>query len=75
MDLSDILVLARFGTAIVVKETKMTAYDPNLMKAAAQMSEVSELSKHVSTRLVKPEVEWAIALAAIDAAKSALARC
>lgn len=46
----------------------MTAYDPNLMKAAAQMSEES---KHDSPRLAKPQIEWAIALAARDAAKAA----
>jgi hypothetical protein len=46
----------------------MTAYDPNLMKAAAQ---ISKEGKHDSPRLAKPEIEWAIALAARDAAKAA----
>lgn len=68
MSLSGPWVLARFGIAIVVKETKMTAHDPNLMKAAAQMNEES---KQVSPRLMKREIEWAIALAARDAAKAA----
>jgi hypothetical protein len=46
----------------------MTAYDPNLMKAAGQ---ISEDSKHDSPRLAKPEIEWTIALAARTSAKAA----
>lgn len=46
----------------------MTAYDPNLMKAAAQ---ISAENKHDSLRLAKPEIEWAIAVAAGDSAKAA----
>ena len=46
----------------------MTAYDPNLIKAAAQ---ISDESKHGSPSLAKAEIAWAMALAAREAAKAA----